>query len=92
MMNVQSRKEKETNRNPRVELRTLMRRDLLLPAVVGYETELSPDAISEWLKGAPKSADFNNRIAEFIDSYTSTWDAGVREQRDARHARAPFSD
>jgi len=35
-----------------------MRRDFLLPAVVGYETELSPDAISDWLKGERKSAEF----------------------------------
>jgi hypothetical protein len=73
MMNVNVQTQTKT-RNLRTELRALMRRDLLLPAVVGYETELSPDAISEWLKGAPKSADFNNRIAEFIDSYTSTWE------------------
>ena len=51
-----------------------MRRDFLLPAVVGYETELSPDAISDWLKGERKSAEFVARIVEFIDSYNATWE------------------
>lgn len=74
-MNVNLRKEKETTgRNARAELRALMRRDLLLPAVVGFESEVSPDAISEWLHGERKSADFVARIVDFIDSYNNTWE------------------
>ncbi len=54
-MNVQTGKKQQEGRNPRAELRALMRRDLLLPAAIGYDIAVSPDAIVDWLKGERKS-------------------------------------
>ena len=72
-MNVQTGKKQQEGRNPRAELRALMRRDLLLPAAIGYDIAVSPDAIVDWLKGERKSADFVASIIEFIDAYNHTW-------------------
>jgi hypothetical protein len=76
-MNVNAMNARTTthSRNPRAELRALMRRDLLLPTAVGYQVGISADALCEWLKGERKSAQFVALIVEFIDAYNFSWNA-----------------